>query len=89
MRFVLRKRHKAVLPNLHKNFNFCPTKTKKGFGFVALANLYDYGAGSQFPKNYHSHNMKRSTYTKRTSIARIRYNSEKLIPRLLSSSYNY
>lgn len=73
-------------------------KTKKGFGFGALpaisydsdlgfqygalVNLYDYGDGSRFPKYNHSLYMELSTYTKGTTIARLRYDSEVLIPKI-------
>jgi hypothetical protein len=73
-------------------------KIKKGFGFGALpavsydsdlgfqygvlTNLYHYGDGSRFPKYDHSLYLELSTYTKGTSIARLRYDSEKLIPKV-------
>jgi outer membrane protein assembly factor BamA len=75
---------------------FPQQKVKKGFGFGALpavsydsdlgfqygalVNLYDYGDGSNFPKYNHSLYLELSTYTKGTTIARLRYDSEKLIP---------
>ena len=51
-----------------------------GFQYGALVNLYLYGDGSHFPKYDHSIYMELSTYTKGTSIARFRYDSEQLIP---------
>lgn len=77
---------------------FSQQKVKKGFGFGALpavsydsdlgfqygalVNLYDYGDGSNFPKYNHSLYLELSTYTKGTTIARLRYDSEKLIPKV-------
>ena len=77
---------------------FAQQKAKKGFGFGALpavsydsdlgfqygalVNLYDYGDGSAFPKYNHSLYLELSTYTKGTTIARVRYDSEKLIPKV-------
>ena len=77
---------------------FTQEKVKKGFGFGALpavsydsdlgfqygalVNLYDYGDGSGFPKYNHSLYLELSTYTKGTTIARLRYDSEKLIPKV-------
>ena len=75
---------------------FSQQKIKKGFGFGALpavsydsdlgfqygalVNLYDYGDGSRYPKYNHSLYLELSTYTKGTTIARVRYDSERLIP---------
>ncbi len=53
-----------------------------GFQYGALVNLYDYGDGSLFPKYNHSLYLELSTYTKGTTIARLRYDSEKLIPKV-------
>ena len=53
-----------------------------GFQYGALVNLYDYGDGSNFPKYNHSLYLELSTYTKGTTIARVRYDSEKLIPKV-------
>jgi len=77
---------------------FSQQKVKKGFGFGALpavsydsdlgfqygalVNLYHYGDGSGFPKYNHSLYLELSTYTKGTTIARMRYDSEKLIPKV-------
>ncbi len=77
---------------------FSAEKIKKGFGFGALpaisydsdlgfqygalVNLYDYGDGSTYPKYNHSLYLELSTYTKGTTIARLRYDSEKLIPKV-------
>ncbi|MDD3322274.1 MAG: BamA/TamA family outer membrane protein [Paludibacter sp.] len=76
-------------------------KTKKGFGFGALpaisydsdlgfqygalVNLYDYGDGTNYPKYNHSLYMELSTYTKGSTIARLRYDSESLIPKVRST----
>lgn len=77
---------------------FSQQKIKKGFGFGALpavsydsdlgfqygalVNFYLYGDGSRFPKYDHSLYLELSTYTKGTTIARLRYDSEKLIPKV-------
>lgn len=77
---------------------FSQQKVKKGFGFGALpavsydsdlgfqygalVNLYLYGDGSKFPKYDHSLYMELSTYTKGRVIARMRYDSEFLIPKV-------
>jgi len=77
---------------------FSQQKIKKGFGFGALpaisydsdlgfqygalVNLFHYGDGSRFPKYDHSLYLEYSTYTKGTSIARLRYDSERLIPKV-------
>jgi len=77
---------------------FSQQKIKKGFGFGALpaisfdsdlgfqygalVNLFQYGDGSRFPKYDHSLYLEYSTYTKGTSIARLRYDSERLIPKV-------
>ncbi len=53
-----------------------------GFQYGALVNLYHYGDGSRFPKYDHSLYMELSTYTKGSTIARIRYDSEMLIPKV-------
>jgi len=53
-----------------------------GFQYGALVNLYDYGDGSNFPKYNHSLYLELSTYTKGTTIVRVRYDSEKLIPKV-------
>jgi outer membrane protein assembly factor BamA len=50
-----------------------------GFQYGALVNLYDYGDGTNYPKYNHSLYLELSTYTKGTTIARVRYDSEKLI----------
>ena len=53
-----------------------------GFQYGALVNLYHYGDGTRFPKYDHSMYFELSTYTKGTTIARFRYDSERLIPRV-------
>ena len=53
-----------------------------GFQYGALVNFYLYGDGSRFPKYNHSLYLELSTYTKGTSIARLRYDSEMLIPKV-------
>jgi len=83
------------------SFVYSQQKAKKGFGFGALpavsydsdlgfqygvlANFYLYGDGSIFPKYYHSLYTELSTYTKGRVIARIRYDSEFLIPKVRST----
>ncbi|MDR3653868.1 MAG: BamA/TamA family outer membrane protein [Paludibacter sp.] len=56
-----------------------------GFQYGALVNLYLYGDGSHFPKYDHSLYMELSTYTKGRVIARMRYDSDKLIPKVRST----
>jgi len=51
-----------------------------GFQYGALVNFYLYGDGSQFSKYDHSLYLELSSYSKGTSIARLRYDSERLIP---------
>jgi hypothetical protein len=53
-----------------------------GFQYGALANFYLYGDGTIFPKYYHSLYTELSTYTKGRVIARVRYDSEYLIPKV-------
>ena len=53
-----------------------------GFQYGALVNLFDYGDGTNFPKYNHSLYLELSTYTKGTTIARVRYDSEHLIPKI-------
>jgi len=53
-----------------------------GFQYGALVNLFHYGDGTRFPKYDHSLYLEYSTYTKGTSIARIRYDSECLVPKV-------
>ncbi len=53
-----------------------------GFQYGALVNFYLYGDGSRFPKYDHSLYLELSTYTKGTTIARVRYDSERLIPKV-------
>ena len=83
------------------SFGFSQAKQKKGFAFGALpavsydsdlgfqygalANFYLYGDGSIFPKYYHSLYTELSTYTKGRVIARLRYDSEYLIPKVRST----
>ena len=53
-----------------------------GFQYGALVNLFDYGDGTNYPKYNHSLYLELSTYTKGTTIARVRYDSEHLIPNI-------
>ena len=53
-----------------------------GFQYGALVNLFDYGDGTNYPKYKHSLYLELSTYTKGTTIARVRYDSEHLIPNI-------
>jgi hypothetical protein len=77
---------------------FSQEKTKQGFGFGALpavsfdsdlgfqygaiVNLFDYGDGSRFPRYDHSLYLEWSRYTKGSGIARIRYDSDRLLPNI-------
>lgn len=56
-----------------------------GFQYGALVNLYDYGTGKAFPAYNHSLYMELSTYTKGRVVARVRYDSDKLIPKIRST----
>ena len=74
-------------PKIKKGFGFgalpaISYDSDLGFQYGALVNLYDYGDGSSFPKYNHSLYLELSTYTKGTTIARLRYDSEKLIPKV-------
>jgi hypothetical protein len=51
-----------------------------GFQYGAIVNLYHYGDGSRFPAYNHSLYMEYSRYTKGSSISRIMYDSDRLIP---------
>ena len=53
-----------------------------GFQYGALVNFYLYGNGSRFPEYNHSLYLELSTYTKGTTISRLRYDSEHLIPKV-------
>ena len=53
-----------------------------GFQYGALVNFFQYGDGLRFPKYDHSLYLELSTYTKGTTIARLRYDSELLIPKV-------
>jgi len=53
-----------------------------GFQYGALINFYLYGNTARFPKYDHSLYLELSTYTKGTTIARVRYDSEELIPKV-------
>ena len=75
---------------------FSQAKPKQGFGFGALPavsfdsdlgfqygaiiNLFDYGDGSRFPRYDHSLYLEYSRYTKGSGIARMMYDSDRLIP---------
>lgn len=56
-----------------------------GFQYGALVNLYHYGDGLRYPKYNHSLYLELSTYSKGSSIARVRYDSEMLIPNVRST----
>lgn len=51
-----------------------------GFQYGAIVNLFHYGDGSRYPKYNHSLYLEYSRYTKGSSIARIMYDSDQLIP---------
>lgn len=53
-----------------------------GFQYGAIINLYHYGDGSRYPKYNHSLYLEYSRYTKGSGIARIMYDSDKLIPKV-------
>lgn len=51
-----------------------------GFQYGAIVNLYHYGDGSRYPRYDHSLYLEYSRYTKGSSIARMMYDSDRLIP---------
>ena len=53
-----------------------------GFQYGAIVNLYHYGDGTRFPKYDHSLYLEYSRYTRGSSIARVMYDSDKLIPKV-------
>ncbi|MDL2290301.1 BamA/TamA family outer membrane protein [Paludibacteraceae bacterium OttesenSCG-928-F17] len=53
-----------------------------GFQYGAIVNLYHYGDGSRYPKYNHSLYLEYSRYTKGSSISRIMYDSDRLIPKV-------
>lgn len=65
------------------NFGALPAisfSTDQGFQYGALVNLFDYGDGSIYPDYYHKIYIEASTYTKGSSILRVSYESDYLIP---------
>jgi len=77
-------------PKIKKGFGFgalpaISYDSDLGFQYGALVNLYHYGDGSNYPKYNHSAYFELSTYTKGTTIARFRYDSEHLIPKIRST----
>ena len=53
-----------------------------GFQYGAIVNLYHYGDGNRYPRYNHSLYLEYSRYTKGSSIARIMYDSDRLIPKV-------
>ncbi|NDV47693.1 hypothetical protein D0T49_11610 [Paludibacter sp. 221] len=53
-----------------------------GFQYGAIVNLYHYGDGSRYPRYNHSLYLEYSRYTKGTGIARLMYDSDRLIPKV-------
>lgn len=53
-----------------------------GFQYGAIVNLYHYGDGSRYPRYNHSLYLEYSRYTKGSGIARIMYDSDRLIPKI-------
>ena len=53
-----------------------------GFQYGAIVNLYHYGDGERYPRYNHSLYLEYSRYTKGSSIARIMYDSDRLIPQV-------
>jgi len=56
-----------------------------GFQFGALANFYDYGDGSRYPRYDHSFYLEASWFTKGSGIFRFYYDSDRLIKNLRTS----
>lgn len=57
-----------------------------GFQYGALVNLYHYGDGSNFPRYDHSLYLEYSRFTKGSSISRLMYDSELLIPNVRTTA---
>lgn len=53
-----------------------------GFQYGAILNLFHYGDGSSYPSYNHSLYLEYSRYTKGSSISRVRYDSDKFIPKV-------
>ena len=53
-----------------------------GYQYGAIVNLYHYGDGSRYPRYNHSLYMEYSRYTKGSSITRVMYDSDRLIPKV-------
>jgi hypothetical protein len=70
------------------NFGALPSisfDTDLGFQYGALVNLYNYGDGTRYPRYNHSLYFEVSRYTKGSGINRFYYNSDQLIPGLMTS----
>jgi hypothetical protein len=70
------------------NFGALPTvtfDTDLGFQYGALVNFYNYGDGSRYPDYNHSLYLEVSRFTKGSGINRFYYDSDQLIPGLLTS----
>lgn len=51
-----------------------------GFQYGGVVNLYDYGKGVNYPAYNHSLYFELSAYTKGSTVARFRYDSDKFLP---------
>ncbi|GJM63633.1 membrane protein [Persicobacter diffluens] len=61
-----------------------------GFQYGFLANIYNYGDGQDYPQYHHSLYMEYSRFTKGSSIYRLYYDSEYLIPKIrLTADLSY
>ncbi len=52
----------------------------EGFQYGVILNLFNYGDGSQFPKYDYSAYLEASTFTRGSSLLRLYFDSEKIIP---------
>lgn len=53
-----------------------------GFQYGGVVNLYDYGKGTNYPAYNHSLYVELSSYTKGSTVARFRYDSDKFFPKV-------
>lgn len=88
--FVMSLFFGAYTQEVKKGFSFgalpaISYESDLGFQYGALVNLYDYGDGKSFPAYNHSLYMELSTYTKGRVVARVRYDTEKVIPKIRST----
>jgi len=59
-----------------------------GFQYGAIVNLFDYGDGTRFPRYDHSLYLEWSRFTKGSQTMRIRYDSDRLLPRNIRTTFD-